>query len=378
MTPHKDQKIIETLGEINGLTPNMIQSADTDENATAIVVIEVDPSKGSALETMRQEAEQKVAQLSHVKKAQVILTATKKPSQSSLPPSKQASQNDPHGMAKNPPIKVHARCIIVIASGKGGVGKSTVAANIAAGLANIGHLSTGVSTANKGQRGSKKLKVGLLDADIYGPSQPLMMGKENYKPKLNKDKKLIPLDKHGVKTMSIGFLTDTDKALIWRGPMAQSAFYQLLRDVDWGSEEEPLDYLIIDMPPGTGDIQLTMAQKLTVNGAIIVSTPQDIALLDARRAMEMFDKTQTPILGLIENMSMHVCEKCGHEDYIFGQNGGKKEAKKKKVPFLGAIPLAKNIRLKADSGKPIILAEPQSPSARAFIEIIENIMNAQA
>ncbi len=374
MTMTHDPKIMDTLNGIKGLTPSTIQSAQIDQNGNAIVVIEADPSKGTKLEKMRQKAEQKIQKLKGVEKVQVILTAQKPVPNKA--PSKARPPSDPHGMAKNPPIKVHARCIIVIASGKGGVGKSTVAANIATGLANTGQLSTKLSTAQTGHNESHQLKIGLLDADIYGPSQPLMMGNEDYKPELDKNKKLIPLERYGVKTMSIGFLTEKQKALVWRGPMAQSAFYQMLRDVAWGTEEEPLDYLIIDMPPGTGDIQLTLAQKVTVDGAVIVSTPQDIALIDARRAVEMFEKTNVPILGLAENMGTHICENCGHEEHIFGQNGGMEEAKKKSIPFLGSIPLAKNIRLNADSGKPIILAEPNSAPAKAFTKIIENIMNA--
>ncbi len=378
MATTHDPKIMDALNGIRGLTPSMIQSAQIDQNGNAIVIIEVDPAKGTKLEKMRQKAEQKIQKLRDIQKAQVILTAQKQPEKQ--PPARQPSNarppSDPHGMAKNPPVKVHARRIIVIASGKGGVGKSTVSANIAAGLANIGQLSTELSTASKGHSESQNLKVGLLDADIYGPSQPLMMGNEDYKPELDKNKKLIPLERYGVKTMSIGFLTEKEKALVWRGPMAQSAFYQMLRDVAWGTQDDPLDYLIIDMPPGTGDVQLTLAQKVTVDGAVIVSTPQDIALIDARRAIEMFEKTNVPILGLAENMGTHICENCGHEEHIFGQDGGQEEAKRKGVPFLGSIPLAKNIRLNADTGKPIILAEPESAPAQAFTKIIENIISA--
>jgi ATP-binding protein involved in chromosome partitioning len=373
MTTAHDPQIIDILTKIGGITPPMIQSVNIDENGHAIVVLEVDPAQGTKLEKIRQKAEKKVAKLPNVKKAQVILTAKKEASPPPTPPAR-----DPHGMNKNPPVKVHARRIIVIASGKGGVGKSTVAANIAAGLANTEKLPTNLPTADKGQSESRALKVGLLDADIYGPSQPLMMGDEDYKPETDKDRKMIPVERYGVKTMSIGFLTEKEKALVWRGPMAQNAFYQMLRDVAWGTQDDPLDYLIIDMPPGTGDIQLTLAQKVSVDGAIIVTTPQDIALLDARRAVEMFTKTNVPILGLAENMGTHICENCGHEEHIFGENGGQDEAKRKGIPFLGSIPLAKNIRLNADSGKPIILAEPNSAPAKAFIDIVEKIIDDPA
>ncbi len=367
MTSPLDKTILKALSGIADLSQNMIETAQIDKNGNALVIIEVDPKHGKTIETMRQEAEKQINALTHVNKAQIILTAQNKP-QGKPHPAK-----DPHGMDKNPPIKVHARFILVVASGKGGVGKSTVAANIATGLANIGQLSTELPTANTVQTH----KVGLLDADIYGPSQPLMMGDEEYKPTLNEEKKLIPMERYGVKTMSIGFLTEKEKALVWRGPMVQTAFYQMLRDVAWGTEDDPLDYLVIDMPPGTGDVQLTLAQKLSVDGAIIVTTPQDIALIDARRAVEMFNKTNVPILGLVENMSTHICENCGHEDHIFGQNGSLNEAEKKGIPFLGSTPLAKNIRLNADEGKPVILAEPDSAPAQSFINIVNTIISAQ-
>jgi ATP-binding protein involved in chromosome partitioning len=222
-------------------------------------------------------------------------------------------------MNKNPPLKLPIKKIIAVASGKGGVGKSTVAVNIAAALAKAGQ------------------SVGLLDADIYGPSVPRLTGLPYEKPALDKEKKLIPFDAHGLKIMSIG-------------SMVQSAIYQMFRDVAWGSEKAPLDILVVDMPPGTGDAQLTLAQKIPVDGAIIVSTPQDLALLDAIKAIEMFRKTQVPILGLIENMSTHICSKCGHEEAIFGHGGAKTEAQKRSVPFLGEIPLDIRIRENSDAG----------------------------
>jgi ATP-binding protein involved in chromosome partitioning len=236
-------------------------------------------------------------------------------------------------MYKNPKLAPDIKAIIVVASGKGGVGKSTVAAGLALALAGRG------------------LKTGLLDADIYGPSQPKMMGLEGYKPE-QKDGKIQPPLRHGIKVISIGFMVDADKALIWRGPMVQTAIYQLFRDVDWGTKEEPLDVLIVDMPPGTGDAQLTIAQKIPVAGAVIVSTPQDIALIDARKAIAMFQKTDVPILGIIENMSTHICSNCGHEEHIFGHGGAKLEAEKLSVPFLGEIPLSRVVREQSDAGEP--------------------------
>lgn len=377
MTDQKNEVLIDALADIENLSKQMIQTASLDKNGNAIIVIEVDPEQGEKLEEMRQDAERKIHKLSSVKKLQIILTAQKP-----APSKTRSSINDPHGMAKNPPITVHARRIIVVASGKGGVGKSTVAANIATQLANTHHKNAPNTNAKTDQTESNHaktgLRVGLLDADIYGPSQPLMMGDEEYKPTLSKNKKLIPLERYGVKIMSIGFMTEREKALVWRGPMVQTAFYQMLRDVEWGTQEEPLDYLIIDMPPGTGDVQLTLAQKVSVDGAIIVTTPQDIALIDARRAIEMFKKTNVRCLGIVENMSTHICENCGHEDHIFGQEGGQKEAERQNVPFLGNLPLSKNIRLNADQGKPITISAPDSAEAKAYKEIVEKIISAQA
>ncbi|PCJ98179.1 MAG: sodium:proton antiporter [Zetaproteobacteria bacterium] len=345
---------------------NMVSSLQINDEGEVVLLIEVDPERGAALENLRQDAERRLIALKSVKKASVILTAKTRPA-----PPKKKPAHDPHGMDKNPPIDVPARHIIVVASGKGGVGKSTVAANIAVFLAGNSQLSTGSGAGQNGQ-----VRVGLLDADIYGPSQPVMMGDEDYKPALNAQKKLIPLERHNIKIMSIGFMVEKEKAVVWRGPMVQTAFYQMLRDVAWGSEEEPLDYLIIDLPPGTGDVQLTLAQKVRASGAVIVSTPQDIALIDARRAVEMFGKTGVPVLGLVENMSTHICSNCGHEEHIFGHGGASSEAQTLGIPFLGAIPLAKNIRFCADEGMPIVLAEPESAQAKAFGDIAHNVIAA--
>ncbi len=253
-------------------------------------------------------------------------------------------------------INIAAKRIILIASGKGGVGKSTVAANISAALA-------------------KDFKVGLLDADIYGPSQPLMMGGSDYKPELNHDDKIIPMDIHGVKVMSIGFMVEASKALVWRGPMMQKALYQMIRDVEWADDNgKELDYLIIDMPPGTGDVQLTLAQKLNISGAVIVSTPQDIALIDARRAIDMFNKVNVPVIGILENMSTHICSNCGHEEHVFGYGGAAGEAQSQGVAFLGEIPLSMNIREFSDKGTPIVIAKSDSAQAKAFEDIVKNII----
>lgn len=311
---------IVSLGMVSGL--------QVSESGDVIFAIEVDPARGSALEPLRQQAEKVVASVRGVHKVTAVLTAEKQ--------TPVTNNSDPHGMDKNPKLTPAIKKIIVVASGKGGVGKSTVAASLAVALAKTG------------------LKTGLLDADIYGPSQPKMMGLEGYKPE-QKDGKIIPPLRHGIKVMSIGFMVDAGKALIWRGPMVQTAIYQLFRDVAWGTAEDPLDVLIVDMPPGTGDAQLTIAQKIPVAGAVIVSTPQDIALIDARKGIEMFQKTGVPILGLIENMSTHICSNCGHEEHIFGHGGALAEAERLSVPFLGEIPLSRDIRERSDAGQPIDL-----------------------
>jgi len=288
--------------------------------------LEVDPARGPALEPLRQAAERAVAALPGVTEVTAVLTAEKK-----VPA---AAKMDPHGMAKNPPLQLPIRYVIAVASGKGGVGKSTVALNLAAALARAGK------------------KTGLLDADIYGPSVPRLTGIGMKKPQL-KDDKLVPLEAHGLKVMSIGFMVEDEAPLVWRGPMVQTALYQMLRDVAWGTPKDPLDFLIVDMPPGTGDAQLTLAQKVPLAGAVIVSTPQDLALADARKGIEMFRKVHVPILGLIENMSTYICSHCGHEEHIFGHGGAKAEAEKQGVPFLGEIPLDIAIRTSSDAGQPV-------------------------
>lgn len=328
----------DTGGDI--VTAGMVESIRILPEGAVILTIAVDPARGPSLEPLRQQAEQAVAALKGVRKASVVLTAQKSETSKSADHAGRhdLQKMDPHGMEKNPRLELPVRHVIVVASGKGGVGKSTISTNIAIGLANF-------------SQNGRTLKVGLLDADIYGPSIPLMTGMEGQKPDSDDLGRPIPLDLHGLKVMSIGFMLKNKDALIWRGPMVQTAIYQMLRDVRWGSAEDPLDVLVIDMPPGTGDAQLTIAQKLKVTGAIIVSTPQDIALIDARKAVQMFEKTGVPILGIIENMSTHICTNCGHEEHIFGHGGARKEAEKLGVPFLGEIPLSADIRAASDSGQ---------------------------
>jgi ATP-binding protein involved in chromosome partitioning len=237
--------------------------------------------------------------------------------------------------------------IVAVASGKGGVGKSTTAANLA------------LAWAAQGAR------VGLLDADIYGPSQPQMMGLPGVKPQSTDGKHITPLRAHGVEVMSIGFMIDPEQPMAWRGPMVTQALTQLLGDTQWGE----LDYLVVDMPPGTGDIQLTLAQRVPVSGAIIVTTPQDIALLDARKGLKMFEKVEVRVLGIVENMSVHVCSNCGHMEHIFGSGGGARMAEQYGVQLLGELPLDIRIREEADGGTPTVAAEPGSARARAYLQM---------
>ncbi|MDR2219126.1 MAG: iron-sulfur cluster carrier protein ApbC [Methylobacillus sp.] len=251
-----------------------------------------------------------------------------------------------HSVQRGVQLISNVKNIIAVASGKGGVGKSTTAVNLALALAAEG------------------AQVGILDADIYGPSQPQMLGITD-RPESKDGKSMEPLERHGIQAMSIGFLVDTDTPMIWRGPMATGALEQLLRETNW----RELDYLVIDLPPGTGDIQLTLSQKVPVTGAIIVTTPQDIALLDARKGLKMFEKVGVPILGIVENMSTHVCSNCGHEEHIFGAGGGEQMCKDYNVELLGSLPLDIHIREQTDSGKPTVIAEPDGKIAATYRQI---------
>ncbi|MDM0016002.1 iron-sulfur cluster carrier protein ApbC [Variovorax saccharolyticus] len=255
-----------------------------------------------------------------------------------------------HAVQRGVQLMPNVKNIIAVASGKGGVGKSTTAANLALALAAEG------------------ASVGLLDADIYGPSQPMMLGIQG-RPESEDGKTMEPLENHGVQVMSIGFLVDADEAMIWRGPMATQALEQLLRQTNW----KDLDYLIVDMPPGTGDIQLTLSQRVPMTGAVIVTTPQDIALLDARKGIKMFEKVGVPILGIVENMAVHVCSNCGHVEHIFGADGGRKMAEQYQMDYLGALPLDINIRLQADSGKPTVVADPDGEVAGIYKAVARRV-----
>jgi ATP-binding protein involved in chromosome partitioning len=246
--------------------------------------------------------------------------------------------------------------IVAVASGKGGVGKSTVAVNLA------------LAWAAQGAR------VGLLDADIYGPSQPIMLGLAGQRPGSPDGKTLTPLESHGVKAMSIGFLVDAEQPMVWRGPMVTQALSQLLSETRWGE----LDYLVVDMPPGTGDIQLTLSQRVPVSGAVIVTTPQDIALADARKGLRMFEKVSVPVLGIVENMSLHVCSNCGHVEHIFGAGGGARMAEQYGTTLLGELPLDAQIREEADGGHPTVVSAPGTPRARAYFEMARRTAGALA
>ncbi len=255
-----------------------------------------------------------------------------------------------HAVQRGVQLLPGVKNIVAVASGKGGVGKSTTAANLALALAAEGAC------------------VGLLDADIYGPSQPMMMGIDR-KPDSLDGKTMEPLVNHGVQVMSIGFLVTPDQAMIWRGPMATQALEQLLRQTNW----KDLDYLIVDMPPGTGDIQLTLSQRVPLTGAVIVTTPQDIALLDAKKGITMFEKVGVPILGIVENMAVHVCSQCGHAEHIFGEGGARRLAQERGMHYLGALPLDLNIRLQADSGRPTVVAQPGSEVAQIYLQVARDV-----
>lgn len=313
------------------------------QDGHVMVTIQVDPNKGTDLEDLRQSAERRIGDGLHqagyeFDKVTVVLTANRKP---------RVSDQD---MAARP-IAAGIKRIIAVASGKGGVGKSTVSANLALALGQAGY------------------NVGLVDADIYGPSQHRMMGVRDVRVQSTDDRRLIPLDAHGIKMISIGAMVDEDRPMIWRGPMLQTAVTQFFRDVDWGD----VDTLVVDLPPGTGDVQMTMAQKIPVTGAVIVSTPQDIALIDARKAVAMFNKMEVPILGLIENMSIHTCSNCGHSEEIFGHGGAEQAAAELNIPFLGALPLDMDVRIQSDAGQPIIKSHPDHPASKLFRDVGKRI-----
>jgi len=330
------------------ISRDFVRALSIRENKVQFVIEAPNPDIARLMEPLRKMAEAAVAQMDGVDSVQVALTA-----HDSAPAPKPAAPSLKIGGHPKPqagPMKVAGvDRILAVGSGKGGVGKSTVSSNLAVALAKQGR------------------KVGLLDADIYGPSQPRMMG-VNKRPASPDGKTIIPLEAHGVTVMSLGFMLEEDKPVVWRGPMLMGALQQMLTQVQWGD----LDVLIVDLPPGTGDVQLTLCQKTELTGAIVVSTPQDVALLDARKALGMFDQLKTPVLGLIENMSLFHCPKCGHEAHIFGHGGVAAEAEKLGVPLLGALPIDLDTRLAGDGGTPI--AAGDSDMAQAYAQIANGLV----
>jgi ATP-binding protein involved in chromosome partitioning len=312
------------------------------------VSISIDPQQAEAWEPVRAQAQAAVAALPGITSAIITLTADRPARVAGQPAAKDSGagqEGRPAATSQRPAMKSLAgvRHIVAVASGKGGVGKSTTACNLALALA------------------ARGLAVGVLDADIYGPSMPKLFALKG-SPRIVSGRTLAPMESYGCKVMSIGFVVDPEKAIVWRGPMVASAITQMLRDVEWGT----LDVLIVDMPPGTGDAQLTLAQAVPLAGAVIVSTPQDLALIDARRGVAMFRNVDVPILGLIENMSYFVCDQCGKRHDIFAHGGARVEADRQGVPFLGEIPLEARIRELSDAGLPVVVSSPDGPEARAY------------
>lgn len=338
------------------LTEAKVLSEITAADGKVFFSINVDANEARAWEEVRAKAEAVVRAIPGVTTAMVALTAERKPGAAAAPHQhshgvKPVAQHRPHGAPADSPMGKQAsipgiNSIIAVASGKGGVGKSTTALNLALALRDLG------------------LRVGLLDADIYGPSVPRLTGVRE-KPTLNDAKKMVPIVRFGLPLMSIGFLVEEETAMVWRGPMVMSAIRQMLWDVAWGE----LDVLVVDMPPGTGDAQLTLAQQVPLRGVVIVSTPQDLALIDARRGIAMFDKVNVPTLGIIENMSYFQCPECGTRSDIFGHGGARHEAERLKVPFLGEVPLHMSIRTSSDAGTPVVNSEPDGVHAAIYRSI---------
>ncbi|MTH76448.1 Mrp/NBP35 family ATP-binding protein [Paracoccus aestuariivivens] len=345
----------------NLVSADLIRALSIENGTVRFVIEAADADAARALSPVEAEAERRLRAIPGIEKVQIVMTAPTGPrrgppagaevvarsGQGEPPPSLKIGRH-PTPQAGPEPVSGVAR-ILAIGSGKGGVGKSTLTSNLAVALARAGR------------------KVGLLDADIYGPSQPRMLGLTGQRP--TSDGQMIePLHAHGVTVMSIGLMMKEGEALVWRGPMLMGALQQMLNQVKWGE----LDVLLVDLPPGTGDVQLSLCQKAQVSGAIIVSTPQDVALIDARRAIDMFNKLKTPVLGLVENMSTYVCPNCGHEAHLFGHGGVASEAQQMGLPFLGEIPLNLDVRLAGDGGAPI--ATTDSPVAQAFARLAERLI----
>jgi ATP-binding protein involved in chromosome partitioning len=332
------------------VTAGLVDGIELRDGLVQVALL-TDRAHAEAMEPVRRAVEALLARQPGVTNATAVLTAHKAPAQAAP----QAAHGHAHGPGgqghgQKPPLLLpDVKAIVAVASGKGGVGKSTVAVNLAVSLARQGH------------------RTGLLDADIYGPSLPRMLGLSR-KPEVRGDK-MIPLEAWGLSCMSIGFLVDEETPMIWRGPMVMGALEQMMGQVEWG----PLDILVVDMPPGTGDAQLTMAQRVALTGAVIVSTPQDIALIDARRGVRMFERTRVPVLGLVENMSFFCCPACGHRAEIFGHGGARLEAQRLGTEFLGEVPLLLDIRTASDAGTPIAASAPESDGAKAFAALAARV-----
>jgi len=338
--PPTEQEILRALSELidpvtgrNYVESKSVKNVKADADRVSLDVVLGYPARG-VLETVRRQVAERLARIEGVAHASVNVS------------SKIVSHAVQRGVKLVPGIKN----IVAVASGKGGVGKSTTAVNLALALAAEGAT------------------VGMLDADIYGPSQPIMLGITG-RPTSRDGKTMEPMEGHGIQAMSVGFLIETDTPMVWRGPMVTQALEQLLSETKW----RDLDYLVVDLPPGTGDIQLTLAQKVPVTGAIIVTTPQDIALVDARKGLKMFEKVGIPIIGVVENMAIHICSSCGHAEHIFGAGGAEKMSKDYGVEVLGSLPLDIRIREQADSGKPTVVSEPDGPVAAIYRDIARKV-----
>jgi ATP-binding protein involved in chromosome partitioning len=353
---HVLQALSTVLVDANGtdlVASGRLSDVVVDDAGRVMFSITIDPSEAANMERVRQAAVTAVQGLPAVKGVFASLTADRQAGSGASAPASGAPQR-PRSAAQPKNQRIPGvQHVIAVASGKGGVGKSTTACNLALSLKALG------------------LKVGLLDADIYGPSMPKLLGIHG-KPRLLENRILEPMEAYGIKVMSIGFLVEEEAAMIWRGPMVMSAITQMLREVAWGD----LDVLVVDMPPGTGDAQLTMAQATPLAGAVIVSTPQDLALIDARRGVSMFKRVEIPILGIVENMATFVCPHCGQSSHIFGHGGARDEAARLGVPFLGEVPLNMTIRELSDAGHPVVVAEPEGPHASIYKDIAQQVWNS--
>jgi ATP-binding protein involved in chromosome partitioning len=366
-------EVLAALGKVSGPDGRPLSSSGKLSDIVAsdskvFFSITVDAAEVELWESVRERAEKAVRAVEGVQSVMIALTAERAggggaaaaPPRRPVPPPGPRTEGAGRGPAHRPPPSGPAgipgvAAIIAVASGKGGVGKSTVAVNLALGLRDLG------------------LKVGILDADIYGPSLPKLFAIRE-KPQTIGGTRLRPIVRHGLPVMSIGFLVEEETPMIWRGPMVMSALTQMLREVEWGT----LDVMVVDMPPGTGDAQLTMAQQVPLRGAVIVSTPQDLALIDARRGIAMFRRVNVPVLGVVENMSTFICPHCGERSDIFGHGGARREAERQGVPFLGEVPLAPDIREKSDAGAPVVATEPDGAHAKAFRDIAARVREGLA